>query len=259
VEEAIRQLKRGVMSRRRSTEAKAFSRLYRAGAKAVPYLKREFERIDLTVSKFPEIGALAACLASLLNDISEEDSIRLIEQALAKPHHPAIGSALRSVLRFNRANFRETMFGESVILEEKIIDERYSATHHVTRWLGNVPSADLTGISRIYIISDQPDIDFRGHYQQHIAVVTLVWDTRSHPLSPANLLRRLLNENTLYHEVGHHCLGHTEPGQEPGQEEEAKRYAAILTVEARPVFATVLKAFMILTRRKKKEDEEHIG
>lgn len=250
---AISELKKGILSRSRKRQAAGFRVLYKAGAVAIEPLVCELQRIDLEQIGRPESTALFNGLASILHDISEDASLEFIDAALARNCHPVNKAVLNVIGRFRRSDFREKLVAGIEILESKAIDERYRATSHVSRWLGNVPDNDLRGISRIYIIDADLDQDFLGYYLPSSALITIVWLTFFHPSIPVQWAFRLSQERTLYHEIGHHKHGHTEGGQVPEQELEADRYSRKLMRKSHPRLRQIGVILGRVFRRRKLE------
>lgn len=225
IEMAIRQIKKGVLTKDGKLAGTGFIRLHDIGVLAVPALKAELGRINLRKVDRRGHAALLAGLATILHDISEEDSLAFIDGALSGRHHPVNGATLRIIRRHRQSHFRKAKINDINVWESMAIDPRYQATKHIQRWLQNVPENDLSGISRIYIIEEKPEQDFLGYYFPSTAFITLVWRSSAHPNSPIHWLLRFLHEGTFYHEVGHHRHGHEPLGQDPAQEEEANRYS----------------------------------
>lgn len=245
VEVAIRQLKQALLSGPYAQIAKSYKALHDAGPAVIKPLLRELRLLDLENLKVPQSASLVTGLTTILHDLSEEDSVEFVSSTLRKPCHPAVESALRSIIRYRNSDYRISKFAGISILEEKIINKRYGATYYVCNWLRNVPENDLGAVSRIYIIDELPRHDFAGKYQPHMAVVTLAWSSLFHPFNPVQRLMRFLHEQTFYHEIGHHHYKHAEYGQVREQELQADAYAKKLLQQAHPR----LKKFMDIFRR----------
>ncbi len=86
-------------------------------------------------------------------------------------------------------------------------------------------------ISRIRVITEQPEFDYRGSYSPRFSQLTLVWPAKMDD-GWYRRVQILLLEQTFYHEVGHHAFGHLEAGQVEAQENEAKRYSARMIKKA---------------------------
>jgi hypothetical protein len=240
VEVALKRLKRGLMSGSERTSLRAYRGLNGFGAQAVPLVERELGRIDLGKPQRREVYLVVAGLASLLHDIDEARSDDFIERALRSGCSPAVGSILRAVRSYSSANYRRSTFAKITIWEQSSIDERYEASRHVKEWLSELPTDDLEGVSRIYIVTKQRDNDFAGTYLPGLAVITLVWDAI---VPPGNLFNRLLNRfhrHTLVHEVGHHVHKHWF-GQDPEQEAEAEAYVRAAAARRVPIWLRVAR------------------
>ncbi|MCP4318702.1 MAG: hypothetical protein GY789_22575 [Hyphomicrobiales bacterium] len=250
ISQSIRDLKRGLLTHSSKLRATSFRKLHEGGQDAVKPLLTELGRIDLkTIDKHGSTPLLAG-IATALHDISEAESVSFIEKATSGRIHPVNMAVLQRIGRYRRSNFHEVKFGEIDIYETKSIDQRYRATRNLVRWLSHVPAGDLSRISRIYIIDEDSEQDFLGYYRPYVAVITIVWKSSIHPNIPVQWLFRLSCESTLYHEIGHHKLGHI-GGQNPEQEDQANRYARRLMRRAHPWMASFARIF--LKRSSKKE------
>lgn len=255
LDSAVSKLKAALLTGSFVDTVRAHKALHGYGDQAAEPILRELRQIDLAKVDYPEIISLVTGLATSLHDLSEAASVSFAEEALNQPCHPAITAALRNTIRFRRSDYRESQVLGMTILEERVIDGRYRATAHVSRWLHNIPADDLADISRLYIISEQSHHDFRGNYQPYLAIITLAWSTLFHPSIPLQWVFRVNHEFTLYHEVGHHREGHTEYGQDPEQEKQADAYARRLVRQAHPVSTMIGRALRFLRRKPSKQDD----
>ncbi len=233
----IKRLKQGLMTGSPDITTNALGDLFALGSAAVKPVQSELRSLDLKTINRPELIGLATGLATILHDLDEDLSTDFLNSALQQQLNPVIAGAFRSILKFSKSNFRMSQFGAIEILEDMGIDERYRASAHVTRWLTGLPAADVAGISRIYIISEDSNQDFLGHYLPFLSVITVAWTTLLHPYVPLQWLLRVGNEITFYHEVGHHRHQHSESGQVPEQEKEANDYAKKHIQRAHPLFS----------------------
>ena len=106
------------------------------------------------------------------------------------------------------------------------------------KWMNSPSEKDLKMIGRIDVIADQSAFDFLGQYNIRFSKVILTWPE----VEESRMLRwaqELQIETTLYHEIGHHCLGHIEGGQVESQEQEADGYANKLILQSHPGIATM--------------------
>lgn len=225
IENAIEQVKQGILFDAPQMTLPAYKILFKAGAESVPPLLRELNRINLADRERPEVATLAVAFATLLHDLSETESAAFIEQVPIDECHPVVAAGFRRILKFSTTHFHRAKIGHVEILAQKSIDFRYRASAHVARWLGKVDRERLDELARVYVIESMPSHDFYGFYLAHVGVITITWDTSLHPWLPLQWPLRFLHEETLYHEIGHHFLRHHEPGQDPEQEDEAMQFA----------------------------------
>ena len=229
--------------------------LYNIGKDVVPRLQDELQCLDFEQIDRPEIVLLATGLALILHDLDEAVSRDFINSVLESKCNPVVRSTFNGVLRYSRSNYHESWLGETVILEDKAIDEKYRATQYVLRWLTAVPSYDLKGMPRIYIIKDKEHFDFVGKFKPVLGTITIVWETKFHPYNPIQWFYLMSTEKTLYHEIGHYSHKHVEYGQVPEQEREANMYAAKMFVQNRAWLKLVIKTLKFLLRLQKKTND----
>ncbi len=250
INRAIRETKKGLLTWDTKLAGAGFRKLSAIGRDAAPVLLYELSRLNLNKIGLPGHTALLTGLAAILHDISEDDSIPFLEEALSRRHHPVNGSVLGVIGRHRRSQYRTVDINGIEVLESKGIDKRHEATRHVLRWLRKLPEEDIAGITRIFIIDEKPEQDFLGSYLPYTCVVTLVWRTFGHPNIPIQGMNRFLLERTFYHEIGHHKLKHKEVGQVPEQEEAAERYAYQKLGENHPVLRATGKLIRLIFRGK---------
>lgn len=235
VEAALAKYLRGIAHGSQMTSNAAHRELYRMGPAVVPELERRILESDWKTLEQPEAIRLLAGLVKLLHDIDENRSRKVIEKLIRNGCHPVAKRVLRSILRFSRENFRIYESHGIEIFESKEFEEGERVPHHLKKWLGNIPSEDLTGLKRITVIPFDLDAESTSHYVPAMAAITLVWMKFFRRTNPLSRLLRMTIESTLYHEVGHHVHRH-EFGQIPDQEREANRYAQKIMGIAHPYF-----------------------
>lgn len=122
------------------------------------------------------------------------------------------------------------------------IDDKTAAVGLLSKWSAT-PGICLDGVTRIDVIAQNRHLDYLGLYSPYYSRIVLTWDL-DNERGLIRWLRKLKLEQTFYHEVGHHVLGHLDRGQVPEQEKEADRYAARLLKRSRPI--TVLTIRILL-------------
>ena len=177
-------LKQGLMTFNRDIIDQESINLVGMGAVAVPEILEELRKIDLEKDFSREKLSLVSGLTILLRDIDEEAAEHFVQKALKANANPIIRTELKHTLRFSLRNYRQSYYGDIMVLEEKTIDPRYDASTHVKNWLSSVPDTDLQGITRIYILKDDEAYSFAGNYAPGFAKINVVWDSVFHPVNP---------------------------------------------------------------------------
>ncbi|MEM8652732.1 MAG: hypothetical protein AAGF54_19565 [Pseudomonadota bacterium] len=242
-------LKQGLMTFNRDIIDQESINLVGRGVLVVPEILEELRKIDLEKDFSREKLSLVSGLTVILRDIDEETAERFVQKALRGNVNPIIRTELEHTLRFSLRNYRQSYYGDVLVLEEKNINPNYDASTHVKIWLSSVPETDLQGITRIYILKDDEAYSFAGNYAPGFAKINVVWDSMFRPHNPMVRLTRYLNRHTLYHEIGHHRFRHTY-GQDPLQERVADEYAAQQLRIAFPKVRRLAKFINFVLRRK---------
>lgn len=249
---AVKRLKQGLLTGSPEITSEACRTLFDIGEPAASLLLEELHKIDIGKASVPGGLSLISGLATILHDLDETKSTNFINRSLAGNCDPVVEGRFRSLLKFSRANFRISRFGDIEILEHREIDARFRAGSYVARWLEIVPDRDLAGLQKIYVIAAKSHHDFLGNFLPKLNVITLVWMSDTLPFLPTQWVFRLAHQKTLYHEVGHHALMHREGGQDPEQEEQSEAYAGRMFVRAHPrlrKIASVLRRIIRGRRR----------
>jgi hypothetical protein len=218
----------------------AYRALYRTGKPAIPYVREAL--LSCSWPKYRRAGKVRyiSGLISLLHDISEDESRRLVGQILSGDSDIGIMRAVKSICSFTRADYLTYEVRGVTVFEHKALADQ-AVGRRLTRWLGNVPGADLADVDRLYVIP--PDgRESLGSYMPMLFNVTVVWHSPFSTRNPLSWLACLGIRYTLYHEIGHHAHRHVW-GQIPDQEEEANAYAARRVWLGHPVISTVAQAF----------------
>lgn len=231
--------------------AECYGTIFESNSDYTGRILQELDRIKLSDVRRPEAVSLVSRLLTVLHDLDESAAAKYIDDLKERSDSPALVSSLNVLSRFKRSNYRISIFDHIEILEENKIDERYRASEYVRQWLANVPVDDIEGIRRIYLLASDVPRDYSGNITIFFSVISIVWDTALHPRVPMHWLLRLHNEQTLYHEIGHHRHKHQEGGSVPEQEDEANAYARKTIIAAHPYIAATAKALSLMFRRKR--------
>jgi hypothetical protein len=197
-------LKRGLMTGNERTALSAYRAIYKIGSNAASVVNAELERFDLREPLRTEAAKLLAGLIALQRDLDETSSNAFIDRGLLGHCSQLSAAILRSARRMSSQDFRRSEFGDVIILEHGSIDQGYKASEKVQGWISKLPPADLSGISRIYIVPDDLKSDWLGTYMPVLGVVTIAWTTVVPPLRAFNRLTNILDRHVLLHEIGHH-------------------------------------------------------
>lgn len=247
----IKRLKQGLLTSDREIADQASIRLMGFGDKAAPVVLDELLKIDLQKNISMEAASLISGLVIVLRDLDEDVAESFITDAINQKLNPILHVELERTLRFSINNYRQSNYGNIVLLEERTIDERLNATAYICKWLSKLPKGDLIGISRIYIVNEHLDFEYHGTYTPNIANIAIVWDSSIRTFNPLNWILRFGIKDTLYHEIGHHRFKHTY-GQDELQERIANEYSGEQIRRAHPTFRKLVKAINLILGRKAK-------
>ena len=249
---SINRLKQGLLIDETRIVLAAHAKINAFGSLAVQPILDELDILDFNDIALPNVVNLVTGLAIVLHDLDEDKSKTYLDKALASECDPAIERVFSSLRQFSLSNYLLKDYGEILILENKSLGQNGKATELVQSWLTFLPKEDIAGISRLYIIDYDANFDFAGYHLGYLDVIVLVWKVPRFPLHPLRGLQKFFVNQTLYHEVGHHCLDHSEFGQDPKQEKEANEYAykhLLLYYPKIRKFGLVLKWMIELVRK----------
>lgn len=217
-----------------------YRELYELGTVVVPALEERIYQADWKTLSRPEATHVQTTLVRLLHDIDEARSRQVIAALLAQDCDPVLRRILQSIRRYDSENFDTHEICNVSVYLSKAICDREGIPAQLARWLANVPAQDLAGITRLYIVPDTRHHDEAGYYMPAFSTITLYWNASGLESRLQEWLACLWIEKTLYHEIGHHALGHSS-GQQPEQEKEADRYAHARLRTSRPVLAALAR------------------
>lgn len=244
---ALNQLMRGLGHGGMRDTYLGYRALYRIGAEAIPAAEHLIFQRDWSTLSRPEESRILAALVSLVHDIDESASRRIIGKISAKGCKPVTRAYLESIASFTLKDYCRYKIREIDIFESKRIGHRHRVESRLRDWLSTVPAADLAGIERIYVITFSDDKEYGGKYMPLLCHITLVWRDRHHGMGPIAWFFRLLHEKTLYHEIGHHYHDHTF-GQDPEQEKQANDYAYRFMRANHPWLTRIARALVVVVR-----------
>lgn len=207
-----------------TTAYKGYKALYQFGDQALPILKALAETTDWSNRKYKELSRYVTGLLSLIHDIDEDEANSVYKRLVSDgiPNH--IKVQLKSVCAFSLKRYKHYIARDIDVYEHNGIRAKCKIQTYIEKWLYNLPTNDLSGIHRIYIVRPE-DIKASGTYTPVLFKITLVWSNNFREGSFLFNFFSIYREKVLYHEVGHHVHRHTF-GQIPDQEKEADRYAS---------------------------------
>lgn len=215
------------------TAYKGYKALYQIGVPALPILKDLMENSDWSNKKYKELSRYVTGIFSLIRDIDEEKANSIYQTLISNgiPNH--IDVQLKSVCSFSLKEYNHYTVRKIDVYEHKDIKPKCRIQKYIEKWLSNLPTNDLSGIHRIYIVRPD-DIKAAGTYTPVLFKITLVWSNSFRERSFLFKFLSIHDEKVLYHEVGHHIHRHTF-GQIPDQEREADKYAAKILRREHPI------------------------
>ncbi len=234
-----------------TTAYKGYKALYQIGVPALPTLIDLVENSDWSNRKYKELSRYVTGIVSLIHDIDEDEANSVCRNVISNgiPNH--IKVQLKSVCAFSLKGYKHYNTRNIDVYEHKSIKVKCKIQPYIEKWLSNLPTNDLSGIHRIYIVRPE-DINAAGTYTPVLFKITLVWSNNFREGSFLFNLFSIYNETVLYHEVGHHVHRHTF-GQLPDQEKEADRYAAKILRREHPKVYWIAKSLSKIGIKCKKD------
>jgi len=220
---------RAAVNGRHFEALEAYRACYEIGRPLVSQIVEKLRAIDWKKLGPDEKLRYFTCLMSLLHDIDESASRELAGHILRKGCHSVVAARLRSIQAFNLRDFEAQSYGPLTIYVATAIPIRATVWRYLNTWLSHIPTEDLEGISRLYVVKKDQLPGLRGKYLRVLSVVSLIWQ----PSYEWNRLAVLQAELTLYHEVGHH-VDRRKPEQEESHEAFADTYAQRLFRQVHP-------------------------
>ncbi len=245
---SINRLKQGLLINDTRIVLAAHAKINTFGSLAVQPIFDELDKLDLKDIAQSDVVNLVTGLAIVLHDLDEDKSRLYLDKALEDGCDPAIERVFSSLRKFSLSNYLQKEHGEILILENKALGQNGKATELVKAWLEFLPNEDIAGISRLYIIDYDANLDFAGYHLGYLDVIVLVWRVPLNRLNPLRAVEMLLTQRILFHEVGHHCLDHSEFGSDPKQEKEADNYAFEHLGRVYPKLRKFVRALMWISR-----------
>jgi hypothetical protein len=214
--------------------------LYQIGKSAIPHIRNAISQSNWSqIKRANEVRYLTG-LVSILHDIDEDESNQIAKQLKRDGCDASIVHILNSICSFTINDYFQYEIQGISIFEHKQLVIKQPVFRKLHQWLKNVPTEDLDGIERVYILR-RGDLQAMGNYTPILFNINLVWDNPCSRFNPNSFLNHFLIEDTLYHEIGHHIHRHTF-GQDERQEREASDYARYILTRSNHLIFKIMRA-----------------
>lgn len=253
----IDRLLRGISTDHAETVRDSWRDLLQDGAASVPKIRQKLASPAWSENPRGPLARYFGVLLQLLDELDpqafKEEILRLHSMELHPMHAKTLDLLSQRIFEEPAAYVKQDV----PVFVASDIPDRTEVINTIKTWC-ETKGLSLKRVSRINVISRQPELDYLGLYNIFYSNIILTW-----PLVPATGLKkwwlRLDAEFTFYHEVGHHVAGHTEGGQVAVQECEADAYARQMMRNARPVLARLGRMCLWLVPNSTKAKFPRVG
>ena len=175
---------------------------------------------------------LFSVLFMLLHEISENASGEAARAILRAPCNPQISSEIKRILSHSKKDFVSFKLAGVMVYQSRQLRPRWLIRRLISKWLSLVPREHLSGINLLYVMPEGGcGSDIAGQYSMQFGRICLAWDKRLRFINPLDwMIGRVLVGQTLFHEIGHHVLGHGSGAREDDKEQAADEYSNELMV-----------------------------
>lgn len=252
IEGYLKSLSLGLVQNSNAQIYKAHRELYRIGSEAVPYIEKRLLSYSWSDIRYGSELNILSGLLNLVNDIDEGKARVLGETIIDSRCSEIVEKRVNSITSFTLNEFYLHEIEGLNIYQSKSLGEPKKIESRMRKWLSIVEKEDLIEIERVYVIP-RTDEDHRGTYMPVLSSIMVEWDMTVSFYNPLSWVYLWDIEKTLYHEIGHHALGHTF-GNDPEQEKEANKYAGKLLLKGHPVIRALAKLFRKKRKARNAED-----
>lgn len=241
----LKMLIRGLTQSDISETYEGYKALFQIGASVIPQIREVLLKFDCSNIKFPNEIRYISGLVNLVHDIDEIQADNLVRQMKNGNCNVVLARVLDSICKFTLDDYVRYNVRGVKIFEHKKIFARQNIKAKLESWLKNVPSSDLSGIERMYILRPE-DLENLGTYTPILYRINMAWTNRSPRWSPMSWIENFIIENTLYHEIGHHVYRY-KAGQQLKQEREqdADDYADRIMINSNHLIFRVASLFKL--------------
>ena len=240
---AIKKYIRSITVQEIKKQLEWYKTLYDIGEAALPKISSTIKSYNSSNLDIRSKNICISGLMRLMHDIDETEALKLTEELIISGCESLIAKHLKTINEFTSKTFKRYQIRGVQIFEEKKLSPKYSIRNLLQKWFENVPHENLNELDRIFVKSKDKQ-DYSGNYMPILFSINLIWYAPSSRYNPLFWLLILCHERTFYHEIGHHVPRHTFGRQDPDQEREANRYAAMLMAKRHPVIGALANAIV---------------
>ncbi len=248
IERLLTVLLRSVASSDHGGHMKAYTTLLDHGTLILRQLVPKILEADWASVEHPIKLKMFRAMFMLLHNVDEAEANRVAKTLSARRCDPLVSAHIRGVLSHSEAEFRRyDRLGISVYQSGRLRHGDF-VRRLFSRWLSELPEAHLEGIKRIYVMPfGEFDEDAYGTYDKGLGQIHVSWDDSFHPFNPLGRLWLWASaKRTLYHEIGHHVLGHTGGPRDDSKERAADWYAGRLLFRCSYFLIAIRKTIQFL-------------
>lgn len=212
-----------------------YASIYRAlffrGSSAVPDLESHLLKQEYVSVTHSNIYTFTP-IFMLLHEIDEERAAIIATDIIVKTESDALKSEIRRIQsKKNSAHNSKTIAGVNVHFSSGLRHPKF-VEKRVRRWLNSIPADHLAHLETAFIVNqDECGSECQGYYEHTFGRIVVGWLCDYGPHHIITLLfGELLHPITLFHEVGHHVLGHTAGPTDSRKEEAANQYKSRMLI-----------------------------
>jgi len=233
----IERLLRGISTNHVETVRDAWRVLLDDGAASVPALLAKLDSDAWADNPRGPLARYLGVLLALLDEIDPAEFAREVQRLRTGELH----AHHRHTVELMAARVKDAPVGRIgpgiPVYIARDVPDRDDGFGHLARW-SRTEGLELDSLTRIDVITHQPELDYLGLYNLYFTGIILAWPAKAQR-GIIGWLLRIEQEHTFYHEVGHHACGHVEGGSVEEQEDEANAYTAQMMRKTHPVLARI--------------------
>ena len=175
ISSSLRTLIAGLTQCETADSYEAYKTLYRIGTPAIQHIREAILQSNFSSVKYSIQIRYVCGLISLLHDIDERESNRIVETIKQNGCDRSLERILVSICRFTLNNYYEYKLSGINVFEHKKLVTKQEVRHKLEKWLKNIPKMDLKGIERIFVLRRE-DLEALGSYVPFLHRINVVWN-----------------------------------------------------------------------------------